>query len=260
MATGRTVNKFARCYVGGYDLSGYVRQLGDMLTEFDAEPQAALSDGVKNVLIGQANFKIGDYNAFLDNTATSGLHVLHSAPGAKRAVMMPIGIRAVPAAGDPCFLGEFDQLSYHAQGEGGFTAASLKFGPMDATAAALAYSKAWGNLLHAYGAETGTNSGTGIDDNGASSALGGYLMYQIFAVAGTGNVTIKVQDASTNSDGSFADLTGATSGAIAHTAVPTAGVVAIGRSATVKRYLRWQIALSGITSVTFALAFVRANF
>lgn len=256
----RTVNKFTRCYVGGYDVSGYLRSVGNLETSFDNSPDAALSDAVKNVLCGHATFNIGDFSAFLDNTDTVGLHALTSTAGVKRAVMIPLGVGAEPVAGNPVFIGEFGQISYSAQGEGGFTAASIKFGGMDATAAAYAYSKAWGVLLHAKSAETGANSSAGIDDNGAATAFGGFLMYQLFAVAGTGDVTIKVQDAATNSDGSFADITGATSGAIAHTSAPTAGVIALGRAADVRRYLRWQIALNGITSATFALAFVRANF
>ena len=82
-------------------------------------------------------------------------------------------------------------------------------------------------------------------------------MYQVFA--GDGTATISVEDATTNSDANFAALTGATSGEIDFS-TPTAGIVAIGRTATVRRYLRWQISLNTATTVTFALAFVRATY
>ena len=80
-------------------------------------------------------------------------------------------------------------------------------------------------------------------------------MYQITAVAGTGNATISIDD---SEDGeTYGALSGATSGAIAHTAIPCAGIVQLATNATVKQYLRFQVALDTITSVTFALAFVR---
>jgi hypothetical protein len=259
MATGRTVNKFSRIYVDGYDLSGYVRQIGEINTEFEHEPMAALTDQVKNALVGQVNFGVGDINAFLDNTATLGLHAMASGnAGTKRAVMIPIGIRADPAQGDPVFVGEFDQIAYKSVPEKGFVTANLKLGQMDATAAALAYSKAWGVLLAAKTARTAVNTAIGIDDNGGQSALGGYLAYQLFTSNGT--VTLKVQDAATNLDASFADISGATSGLINASVTPVAGVVALARNATVRQFLRWQLVFGTATSATFALAFVRATF
>jgi hypothetical protein len=82
-------------------------------------------------------------------------------------------------------------------------------------------------------------------------------MYQVFA--GNGTATLKVQDAATNTNPSFADLSGATSGSV-NCATPSAGVVAISTTATVRQYLRWQIVFGTATTVTFALAFVRATY
>ena len=79
-------------------------------------------------------------------------------------------------------------------------------------------------------------------------------MYQVFS--GDGTASIKVQDASTNSDVSFADLL--SSGSV-NFSTPKSGIVALAKTATVKRYVRWQIALGTATTVTFALAFVRGN-
>ena len=261
MATGRTVNKFSRVYVDGYDLSGYARQIGELATEFEYEPMAALTDAVMNAQVGQVNFGIGDINAFLDNTASVGLHAVASGnAGAKRVAMIPIGIRAEPAQGDPVFAGEFDQLAYKPVPEKGFVTANLKLGQMDATAAALAYSKAWGILLAAKAARTSptVNTAIGVDDNGAATALGGYLVYQLFT--SNGALTLKVQDAATNLDASFADISGASSGSINASVTPAAGVIALARNATVRQYVRPQWVWGTATSATFALAFVRATF
>lgn len=254
MATGRTNLKHARFYADGYDLSGYARQFGPLLCEFAAEAEAALLDEVKGALPGVATLGVGELNGFFDNTATSGLHAVMNGAGVKRAVMCPIGIRAAPAQSDPVYCGEFEQLAYHGVPEGNFVTANIPFGPTDVAAATLVYAKPWGVLLHAKAAETAVNTATGVDDNGAASALGGFMAYQVFA--GNGTATLKVQDAATNLDASFADLTGATTGSLDMSAV-RAGQVAIGVAATVRRYLRYQIVLGTATTVTFALAFVR---
>lgn len=258
MATGRTVERFTRVYSDGYDLSGFARSIGPLAQEYDASPVAALSDAVKNVLTGQAKLGIGTLNAFLDNTASLGPHEVAQGAGIKRVVMIPVGIQAGPAQGDPVFAGEFEQMDYKAAQGDGYVVANLPFGDADAVAAHLAYTQPWGVLLHAKAARTAVNSGTGVDDFGAATALGGYMCYQIFSSNGT--LTVKVQDAATNTNPSFADLSGATSGSQDASASPKSGIIALARNATVRRYLRWQIVLGTATTVTFALSFHRATF
>lgn len=257
MSTGRTATtKWTRVYMDGYDISGDSRQIGPLAATYDEGDLTCFPDEVKGALPGHPTLSIGTLNGVFSNTATTGLHIIANAPSGKRTVMIPIGIRAAPAQGDPVYMGEFTQLGYQHEGD---TAAyvSIPFGLPSETNSTLLYDKPWGWLLHAKGAETAANTAVGIDDNGAATAFGGYMMYQVFA--GNGTATIKVQDAATNSDGSFADLSGCTSGSI-NCAVVQYGVVAIGRTATVRRYLRWQVVLGTATTVTFALSFVRATF
>ncbi len=80
------------------------------------------------------------------------------------------------------------------------------------------------------------------------------MMYQV--LAGNGTATLKVQDAATNTNPSFADLTGATTGVIT-CAAGVHGFVQLGVTATVRQFLRWQIVWGGATSVSFALGFMR---
>jgi hypothetical protein len=167
--------------------------------------------------------------------------------------MVAQGIRDAPAQGDPAFCGTFEQLNYMADPGAGMIAANLQFGGYDVTQL-INYSKPWGVLLRPLTATTAVNSAIGVDDNGAATSAGGWMMYQV--TAGNGTATLKVQDAATNLDGSFADLSGATSGSVT-CAAGLSGVVAIGITATVRRYLRWQIVFGTATSVTFALAFIR---
>lgn len=251
MATGRTVLKHIRVYVAGYDLSGYTRSPGPLVWQYDEADLTGIEE-IKGYLPDKATVTPSALNGILDNTDTVGLHEIIKTPGSSRVVMIPVGIRTAPAQGDPVFVGQYQQQTYMLEGD---TAAYINatFDEWDA-AGMIAYDNPWGVLLHAKSAVTAVNSATGVDDNGASTTQGGYMVYQVFA--GDGTATILTQHASTNSDGSFAALSGATTGVI-DCSSPTAGIVAISKTATVNRYLRWQITLGTATTVTFALGFVR---
>lgn len=256
MVTGRTTDNHMRFYADGYDWSGMSRSCGPLEQTYEEGNQTTLTSGVQCYLLGQATLGIGTLNGVFDNTETTGLHVLASGAGVMRTVMIPIGIRAAPAQGDPVYMGEFEQKDYQATTGGVATYVTIPFTKTSVRATSLVYDKPWGYLLHAKGAETAVNTAIGIDsETGAATAFGGYLMYQVFA--GDGTATIKVQDAATNLNASFADLSGATSGEI-DCSTPQRGVVALGTTATVRQFLRWQIVLGTASTVTFALAFCRA--
>jgi len=259
MATGRTHPKFVRFYMAGYDMSGYSRTVGPLKWEYEeADLTAQMGDAVKGYLPGRASISPGVLNGVFDSTATSGLHVIASTVAQSEVVMIPIGMRAAPVAGDPVFMGEFEQLGYHAVEEAGAIFATVPFGEWDvSTLLSHSRSKPWGVLIHANAARTAANTAVGIDDYGAATALGGSMMYQIFAGSGgDGTATIKMQDAATNSNANFADITGATTGEL-DCRTAQAGVIDLTATRDVRRYLRWQLALNGATSVTFALAFCR---
>ena len=251
MATGRTVLRFWRAYVDGYDLSGYTRSFGPLSCAFDEGTDDPVTATVKGIMPGNATVSIGALNGIFDNTATSGIHAVMNSSGSDRDVMLACGIQAAPANNDPVFAGKFLQLGYYGSSDANPVTATIPFGNAIITAGNLEYAQPWGILLHAKGAETAANSATGYDE-AAASTKGGWMMYQVFA--GNGTATIKVQDASTNSDGSFADLL--SSGSIT-CAAGVSGVVALAKNASVKRYVRWQIALGTATTVTFALSWHR---
>lgn len=253
MTKGRTTPNHIRAYVDGYDLSGYTRTVGPLACTFDEGIDDAVTLTVKATMLGSATVSVGTLNGLFDNTATSGLHVVMKDAGVQRNVMIPYGIQAAPAIDDPVFCGQFMQLGYNGEPDNNPVYASIPFGGTSINGSNLMYARPWGTLVHAKAARTAANTGTGIDQL-ASSALGGYFMYQVFA--GNGTATLKIQDADTNSDGSFADLL--SSGGI-DCSTPKSGIVALAKTATVERYIRWQIALGTATSVTFALSFVRGN-
>jgi hypothetical protein len=256
MATGRTVARWARLYMDGYDVSGHTRSIGPLSQVFDEAEIFCLSESVKGALPDTCTIGVGDVSMVLDNTATSGSHTLFSGAagaGIAHKIMIPIGIRAAPAQGDPVFVAQLDGLSYQMVLEDKLVTASMAFGLNDPTIA-LSYSKCWGYLLNTLTARTGANTGTGVDCGVVSPARGGYLMYQISAYATTGSATISIDDSANNAD--WIALDGATSGAIAHTSMPCAGIIKLTVGATVRQYLRWQLSLTTLTTCTFALAWI----
>lgn len=256
----RTHLKHYRVYCDGVDISGYSRQVGALNWMFDAEADAAITDEVKNILIGKGDIQAGPINAFLDNDA-AGLFALAGSgtnDHGTRNLMIAIGANAAPAAGDPVFAWKFEQIAYQVEPGTGFVAASIPMGGAS-YASTLTYKKPWGTLLYPKAtrtAATGVNDGTGVDDYGESPpSLGGIFVYHLFSSDGT--LTLSADEADTNLDGSFAALTGATSGEIDATTTPQHGMIALSTSAAVKRYLRWQIAFNSATTCVFASAFIR---
>lgn len=247
-----------RVYIDGYDLSGYTRNFGPLNWIYPEIDQLAVLDEVRGMLPDTPEISPGTLNAIFANTADVGIHAALGSAGVLRDVLIAQGIQAVPATGDPVFMGAFSHTGYTLEAAAGDLALNCPFSKTSPSQGML-YDQPWGVLLHADGSETEVNDQAGIDDNGAATAKGGWLMYQLLSAVGTGTIIIKVQDAATNSDGSFADLSGATSGEIANTAAPTSGIVQVGITATVRRYLRWQIVLDGITSARFLLSFVRGR-
>jgi hypothetical protein len=240
--------------MGGYDFSGYTNTLGPLNWEYPTDGLTCLTDAVQGGLPGIPTISMGDFKGVLDNTVTTGLHVVREAgAGAAYVVSIAIGDRAAPAEGDPCFCGRFDLDNYMGVPGGGMISAEMKFGLWD-SANLINYHKPWGWLLHENSAETGVNSATGIDDYGAATTAGGWMAYHV--LAGDGTATLKVQHAATNADGSFADLTGATSGEL-DCSTRQSGIAQCAVTETVNRYLRWQISLNTATTVTFVLAFIR---
>lgn len=253
MATGRTVLRNWRAYVDGYDISGYTRSFGPLACTYEEGVDDAVTLTVKATMPGNATVMMGTLNGLFDNTATSGIHAVMKGAGVTRNVMLACGIQTAPINNDPVFCGKFTQLGYYGEPDNNPVYASIPFGNTTDGAGNTAYARPWGVLLHAKAAETAANTATGLDQT-AQTTKGGYMMYQVFS--GNGTATIKVQDASTNSDGSFTDLL--SSGSLDFS-TPKSGIVALAKTATVKRYVRFQIAFGTATTVTFALAFSRGN-
>jgi hypothetical protein len=251
MATGRTVTKFARAYVDGYDLSGFMVDPGLLSSVYSQIGGAHMSDAVKGYLPGQATNSVGPINAMFDNTA-SGLHDMVAADTV-RTVMVALGIQAAPAVNDPVFAGDFLHLDHIVISGGEEIAVSAIFQPAT-LATTLSYDNPWGKLALEKSVKTAANTATATIDYGAQTAFGGYACFHLFSSDGT--ATLKIQDSATNIDGNFSDLI--SSGVIDASVTPVGSIVALATTATVERYIRWQVALGTATTVTMAMSFHRA--
>lgn len=248
---GRTVPKWVRVYIDGYDMSGFSRTIGPLRHTYEeADLTAQMADAVAGAMPNLPSISPGTLNGMFDNTATSGLHVIASAP-ASRIVTVPIGIQAVPQNGDTCFNGQFNQLSYQGEIAGPSVYAQVPFGEWDVENE-LNYDQPWGKMIHVKAARTAANTGTNDVDGGAATTAGGYLVYHIFA--GDGTATISIDDSA--DDAAWSALAGATSGEKDCSSVQK-GIVQLAVGATVRQYLRWQLSLNTANTVTFAIAFVR---
>jgi hypothetical protein len=245
--------RYTRIYIDGVDVSGYANQIGSLDWLLGVSPMAAFSDAVKNAVTGHATISAGTVNAFLDNDA-AGLFALANAAHGTRNLTVAYGINTEPIAGNPVFAWTFEQTDYQAGGGDGFVPVTIPVSNAS-YASTLTYKKPWGVCLQPKATVTEANTTTGIDDLGAASALGGLFIYHLFSSDGT--VTLTAQDAETNLDASFADITGATSGSITAAVTPKSGIVALGTTAAVRRYLRPQIALGTASTCVYFSAFIR---
>lgn len=124
------------------------------------------------------------------------------------------------------------------------------------SAQANAFGLEWGNLLTAgLRTDTAATAGAGYDYGSTigSTSFGFQAYLQVTAFTGT-DVTVKIQD---SADGvTYADLA---SGAFAQTtAGHTTQRIAVGGTATVRRYVKATTVTSGgFTSATFAVVFVK---
>jgi len=241
-------------------MSGYVRSVGELGWEFEPNTVATLTDAVIGALPGQCNISVGDINAVLEtNTGTTAMHdIFKNASGAVRDVMIPLGIRAVPAQGDPVFCAQVTQSGYSANDPGeGIATVTMGLGNQDIrndSTGNYQYSLPWGVLVAEKMTSTGANTGAYDYDFGDTGAVyGGYMMYQLFT-SSTG-VILKVQDSPTSTG--WSDLV--SSATINGSSTPAAAVEVLGCTGTVDRYLRWQIDLGAATTATFAIAFARGR-
>lgn len=249
----RTHPKWFRAYFNGYDLSGHIRSTGTNGITMQASEGAALSDGVMNTVIGRASVVSGPYSAFLDPDEASAHDVFKAGFGTYN-IMVVYGTPNGPAMGDPIFAATMEQAEYTGQPDDSMFPMNISF-PGASSQGVLTYDNVFGVLLLPKSTKTAANSANTNVNNGGATTKGGIFVYQAFSSDGT--FTLSVDDSANGT--SWLALSGATSGALDASVTPKSGLVALSKTATVRQYLRWQLALDTATTVTFALGFIRGT-
>lgn len=256
--TGRTVNKYARLYLGNaslaVDLSCHVMQLGQLGVDWEYRESVGLCWSIKGGLLDRAVHSVGPINAMMAAGVAGDLHTtLTALQGVNVYMAAALGIRQLPTFGTPAFVTCLPCKRYAGLDDGGLLAMTIDFASAHPADVAMNYDNPWGAIIHPLQEETAANTGTtDVIDNAAASAKGGYLFYALTAVD-AGTAALSVDDSADGTN--YSALSGATSGALS---APAAGIVQLGVTATVRRYLRWQITLAGgASAATFLTAFVR---
>lgn len=228
-------------YIAGFDASGDIQQLGKVgggpaLLNFTAINKSAYErqGGVRDGGI--------EYTAFFNHVpVTGGIHEkLAALPRTDQIVTYCRGT----TLGDEAAALVSKQINYDpTRGDDGM----LTFG---ISAQANGYGLEWTRLLTAgIRADTAATNGTGIDTT-ASASFGGQAYLQVFAFTGT-DVTVKIQDSADNV--SFADVAGFAFTQITGGA-PLAERIALGNTATLRRYLRAAtVTTGGFSALSFAV-------
>jgi len=176
-------------------------------------------------------------------------------------VLVAIGDRAAPIAGNPAYMGEFLQLGYQAEVDGGAVVANVPFGPWEGSSLT-AYGQPWGTLAHALAASDSDGSDSDDFIDGGSSdatAFGGYMVWHV--TAGNGTATITMEHSTTTNDSDAAAIGGLTTGEInCDSTVQTGLAVTTVKTTSINQYTKWNISMNSATTVTFALGFVRGRY
>jgi hypothetical protein len=230
------------CYVGGYDLSGDVGQLGAIGGGPSPLEVTGIDKSAIERLGGKRDGRI-EWSSWFNPAASQAHPVLSALPTADVHVMYCRGTTlGSPAAGQVS-----KQINYDGnRGNDGALTFALQ-------ALANGYGIEWGTLLTP-GKQTDTTAtnGTGVDFTTVSTAFGWQAYLQVFAVTGT-SVTVQLQDSADNV--SFANL-GAGGAFTAATGITTQRLASPGSTDTVRRYLR-AITSGTFSNAVYSVLFVR---
>lgn len=230
------------CFVGGFDLSGEIMSFSKISGSVAVLDVTPISKSAHVRIGGQRDGGI-DFDTAFDPVAGHSHPVLAALPTADVHVMGCVGT----AIGAPAAMIVAKQISYDPT--------RAADGMLSSTVSTVAngFGLEWGYQLTA-GLRTDAAAALGVsNDFTAASSFGFQAYLQVTAFTGT-DVTVKLQDSADNV--TFADLA---SGAFAQTTgANTAQRIAVGGTATVRRYVRaTTVTTGGFTSVTFGVALVK---
>jgi hypothetical protein len=231
-------------YIAGYDASGDIQALGNI----GGGPALLNMTSIRSPAYErQGGLRSGQFEMttfFNSDTVTPATHEKLSALPRTDVIMTYCRGTTL---GDPAASLVAKQTNYDPQrGDDGMLTFSV-------AAQSNGFGIEWGRQLTA-GQRTDTAATTGTSiDTVASASFGGQAYLHVIAFTGT-DVTIKIQDSADNS--TFADV--ASFAFTQVTAAPASERIALGNTATLRRYLRaTTVTTGGFTSVTFSVNVIK---
>ncbi|MFJ4624226.1 hypothetical protein [Streptomyces sp. NPDC088812] len=232
-------------YIQGFDASGDIQQLG---TIGGGPALLNMTPISKSAYERQGGLRSGqiEMTTFFNSVAVTG--ATHEKLSALPRTDVILTYCRGTVLGDPAASLVAKQANYDpTRGDDGM----LTFG---VSAQSNGYGIEWGRQLTAgVRTDTAATDGTGID-TAASASFGGQAYLQVFSFSGT-DVTVKIQDSADNA--TFADVTGFAFTQITGGA-PLAERIALGNTATIRRYVRAVTTTTGgFTSLAFAVNVIK---
>lgn len=230
-------------YVDGYDLSGDIGSLDSIASPIATLPVTGIDKSAVERLHGRKDGSL-EFMSYFNPTAGQAHPVLRNPPSTNSILTYARGT----TLGNPAASLVAKRCSYDpTRADDG----SLTF---KISAVANGYGLEWGVQLTAGKRTDGSaTNGSSVDLLTSSpGAFGGQLHVHLFAFTGT-SVTIKVQESSNDGGGdAFADVTGATTGALT-----TVGAVRVATGAiNIERYVR-VVTTGTFSNAIFAVQFLR---
>jgi len=199
MAGKNKILRWARMYVGGYDLSGDARHaLGSLDNSFEELEFTGWSESCRNYLSnGRRTVGIRGFQAALNDTAGRSIDVLTATP-AVVAVTLAIGDGAAPVVADLAYLMPPVQVQDAASFDAGVGIVTADF-PFDASQYDVDYDEPWGKVLMPLTSITETTNGTAVDF-AVAGATGAVATLHVTATA-SGDYAFIIQDSATGAFG-----------------------------------------------------------
>lgn len=231
-------------YIAGFDASGDIQQLGSI----SGGPALLNFTGInKSAYERQGGLRSGqiEMTTFFNHVAVAG--GLHEKLAALPRTDVLLTYCRGTTLGDPAASLVGKQVNYDpSRADDGMLTFAV-------SAQSNSYGIEWGRQLTAgVRTDSAATNGTGIDTT-ASASFGGQAYLQVFSFTGT-DATVKIQDSADNV--SFADVAGFSFTQV--TAGPTSERIALGNTATLRRYLRAAtVTTGGFTSLAFAVNLIK---
>lgn len=231
--------------IAGYNASGDIQQLGSI----GGGPALLNMTGIdKSAYERQGGLRSGqiEFTAFFNHTAVTG--ATHEKLSALPTSDVVLTYCRGTTLGDPAASLIGKQVNYDP------TRADDGMLTFAVSAQSNGYGIEWGRQLTAgVRTDTAATLGTGIDTT-ASVSFGGQAYLQVFAPFTGTDATVKIQDSADNV--TFADVAGFSFTQV--TAAPTSERIALGGTATLRRYLRAvTVTTGGFTALSFSVNVIK---